>query len=183
MAALRPAAVCVCVVDDGAGHASVLLTLRPPRMGRHGNQYALPGGRRDPGESDQDAALRELREELGPVLGPDTILGRLDDVETHSGFRIAPFVVWGAAIDRLTPAPDEVAQVFRIPFRELLSPDIPHIGPDPDSGEAVFSAPLPTLGHHLFAPTAAILYQFREVAVLGNAVRIADANQPAFARR
>jgi 8-oxo-dGTP pyrophosphatase MutT (NUDIX family) len=180
---LRAAAVCVCVVDDGREHAAVLLTLRPPRMGRHGDQYALPGGHVDPGECDDDAARRELAEEVGLEVGADAVLGRLDDVRTYSGFRIAPFVVWGGRAARLTPAPDEVARVFRIPFNELLSPEIPYIGPDPESGETVFSAPLPTLGHHVFAPTAAMLYQFREVAVLGNTVRIDDAGQPAFARR
>ena len=45
------------------------------------------------------------------------------------------------------------------------------------------SAPLPTLGHHLYAPTAAMMYQFREVALRGEATRVAHFDQPDFARK
>ena len=48
-------------------------------MNRHAGQWALPGGRVDPGETALDAALRELDEELGIRVGPESVVGWLDD--------------------------------------------------------------------------------------------------------
>ncbi len=179
---LRQAAVAIVIVEGGdGGAASVLLTKRPRTLRRHGGQYALPGGRLDAGETPVQAALRELAEELGVTLVPGDILGTLDDIPTRSGFRITPIVVWGADAVDLVPDPIEVARVFQIPFAELDSPEIPHLEATPESEHPVLSAPLATLGHHLFAPTAAILYQFREVALRGEPTRVAHYDQPTFA--
>ena len=88
---LRLAAVAIVVVkSDINDEACFLLTLRPVRMNRHSNQYALPGGRLDEGETTQQAALRELSEEVGVDLGPEHVLGALGDYATRSGFRITP---------------------------------------------------------------------------------------------
>src|SRR5436309_15652566 len=90
----RPAAVAVVVVPDEDGRAAVLLTRRASGLRRHGGQWALPGGRLDPGETPETAALRELEEEVGLTLPPASLLGRLDDYPTRSGFVIAPVVAW-----------------------------------------------------------------------------------------
>ncbi len=167
---------------DSAGEASILLTRRPKTLRRHSGQYALPGGRLEPGEGSLEAGLRELQEELGLTLAESEVLGLLDDFPTRSGFCITPVVAWGGpAADALEPDPGEVAKVFRIPLAELNAPEIPHLDPVPGSEHPVLSAPLPTLGHHLYAPTAALLYQFREVALRGAATRVAHYDQPAFA--
>ena len=57
----------------------------------------VPGGRCDEGETPIKAALRELHEELGLELGPDDVLGLLDDYPTRSGYLITPVVVLGHA--------------------------------------------------------------------------------------
>ncbi len=179
---LRHAAVAIVITKHPHGpETSVLLTLRPDHMNRHKGQYALPGGRLDEGETPVDAALRELHEELGLCLRPEHVLGALDDYPTRSGFRITPIVVWADGPVILKPDPNEVAQVFHISLSELNSPEIPLLS-DVTAGERpVLSAYLPTLGHEVYAPTAAILYQFREVAMCGVATRVADYDQPAFA--
>ncbi len=181
---LRRAAVGVVVIGGGPdGEACVLLTKRPTHLNRHGGQYALPGGRLDEGETAVDAALRELHEELGLELDADAVIGRLDDYPTRSGFRIAPVVMWGGAGPALAPDPNEVARVFHIPFRELDSPALPRLTETDAGDHPVLSAPLPTTGGQVFAPTAAVLYQFREVALRGDATRVAHYDQPAFAWR
>ena len=60
-----------------------------------------------------EAALRELREELGLSLGQESVLGWLDDYPTSSGFVITPVVLWGPAEPALSPAADEVLAVYR----------------------------------------------------------------------
>jgi 8-oxo-dGTP pyrophosphatase MutT (NUDIX family) len=177
---LRQAAVAIVIVEGKDGQAAFLLTTRPAGLRRHGGQYALPGGRLDEGETVHAAALRELEEELGLTLGEDRIIGTLDDYPTRSGFRVTPIVVWGGDAGAIHPDPEEVDRVYHIPLADLLSPDIPHLEPGPDD-HPILSAPLATLGHQVFAPTAAMLYQFREVALLGRDTRVAHYDQPAFA--
>ena len=180
--ALRHAAVAIIVAaGEDATEASVLLTRRPQHLNRHAGQYALPGGRMDAGETPEAAALRETMEELGLQLAPSAILGSLDDYATRSGFRITPVVIWGGPAFPLAPDPNEVARVFRIPLRELDAPEVPDFQPPFDGTEPIFGVPLATLGHSLHAPTAAVLYQFREVALRGLATRVAHLEQPRFA--
>jgi len=181
---LRPAAVAIVITaTTRKGDAGFVLTRRTSRLRNHGGQYALPGGRVDANESPQVAALRELTEELGLTLSEHDVLGRLDDYATRSGFRITPFVMWGSTETDIVANPDEVDAVFRIPLVELDRPEIPQLDQIPESDNPVLSAPFPTLGHEVYAPTAAILYQFREVALHGRCTRVAHYEQPLFAWR
>ena len=183
----RRAAVAVTVVpelaaDGTAGRlprACFVLTVRSAGLERHSDQFALPGGRIDPGETAEEAALRELSEEVGLTLGPERILGLLDDYPTRSGFVITPVVVWGDPDQPLVKNPGEVAEVFRVPVEELEAPEIPILETIPESDRPVLSVRL--MGWQVFAPTAAILYQFAAVAVAGRDVRVADYDEPVFA--
>ena len=178
---LRRAAVAITITNAPDERPAILLTLRPSKMGRHAGQYAIPGGRVDEGETLEEAARRELEEELGVALGSKSVIGRLDDYATRSGFSITPFVLWGRRDLDLTPAPDEVARVFHIPFEELDSEALPHFEDGVEGGPPVLYSQLPTLGHSMYSPTALILYQFREVALRGQATRVAHYDQPRFA--
>ena len=107
------------------------------------------------------------------------MLGLLDDYPTRSGYVITPVVVWGPATVPLTANPREVASVHRIPLTDLEHPDVPELRAIPESDRPVISLPL--AGTHIHAPTAAVLYQLREVAVAGRATRVAHFEQPVFA--
>jgi 8-oxo-dGTP pyrophosphatase MutT (NUDIX family) len=178
---LHPAAVVVALLADDEDRPCFVITRRAPKLRSHGGQWALPGGRIDTGESPQQAALRELAEEVGLELLPESVLGLLDDYPTRSGFLITPVVAWAGAERRLEPNPSEVAAVFRVPLDELDRPDVPRLRRIPESDRPVISVPL--LGTHIHAPTAAILYQLREVAVWGRDTRVAEYDQPTFAWR
>ncbi len=156
-----------------------ILTTRAAGLSSHAGQRAFPGGRIDSGETPEQAALRELEEEVGLRLGFDSILGRLDDYATRSGYVITPIVVWGGSDVDLEPNPQEVARVHRIPLRELLRDDAPMLEAIDESRHPVLKMPL---GDDWFAaPSAAIAYQFREVALLGRPTRVAHFEQPRFA--
>jgi 8-oxo-dGTP pyrophosphatase MutT (NUDIX family) len=179
---LRPAAVAIVVAKHPSrDEAAVLLTLRPSHMNRHSNQFALPGGRLDQGETTEEAALRELQEELGVTLAPENILGCLDDYCTRSGFRISPVVLWAGGDLVLNPDPGEVDTVFHIPFSELNGKGMPLFMESKASDHPVLYSHLQTVGGSVYSPTAAMLYQFREVALRGNPTRVAHFDQPEFA--
>ncbi len=179
---LRHAAVALVIAKaEASSEATILLTLRPMTMRRHSNQYALPGGRRDGDETLIQTALRELEEELRLSLPPDNVVGLLDDYATQSGFCVTPIVVWAGDAGPLDPDPEEVAEAFYIPFSELDSDAIPHFMETEHSEHPVLYSRLPTLGHSMYAPTAAILYQFREVCIRGLDTRVAHYSQPEFA--
>jgi 8-oxo-dGTP pyrophosphatase MutT (NUDIX family) len=167
-----------------SGGAAFLLCRRAARMNKHAGQWALPGGRLDGDETPEQAALRELHEELGVLLGPDSVLGLLDDYPTRSGYVITPVVVWGGGDVEVVPAPDEVAHVYRIGLHELLRDDSPRLVQIPESERPVVQVPLG--GDLIHAPTGAVLVQFRWVAVEGRtgaSARVDGFEQPVFAWR
>ena len=178
---LTAAAVAIVIVPGQGGEPALLLTRRNARLNHHSGQFALPGGRVDPGEDALSAARRELAEELGVTLGPERILGQLDDFATRSRYAITPVVLWGPDMLELRPNPAEVAIVYRVPLSDLYRPEVPILSRIEQSDAPVLA--LPMVGTHVYTPTAAILYQLREVALEGRATRVHHFEQPVFAWR
>jgi 8-oxo-dGTP pyrophosphatase MutT (NUDIX family) len=191
----RRAAVAVTVTDVGHGadlpgmprfdcrcsRSALILTRRSASLRRHPGQWALPGGRIDPGETAVAAALREMHEEVSVNLPAGAVLGRLDDFVTRSGYVMTPIVVWGGPGLETWPNPQEVASVHRVPLSELLREDAPRLDPSADGDAPVLR--MPVGDDFIAAPTAAILYHFREVCLLGRHTRVAHFDQPRFAWR
>jgi 8-oxo-dGTP pyrophosphatase MutT (NUDIX family) len=175
----KAAAVALLVVEDDQG-PGIVVTKRPDTMRAHPGQWALPGGRIDAGESPEQAALREIDEEIGLALASGSVIGCLDDYSTRSGYRITPVVVWaGAVCDRITPNPAEVARVH-IAHEPVLAVE-PRFKRIRGSSQPVIQLPMfRTLIH---APTAAVIYQFRELALYGRTTRVDQLEQPVFAWR
>lgn len=179
LGSLRAAAVALVLAANDAGEACFLLTRRSSKLAHHRGQFALPGGRMDEGETYAVAALRELHEELGLQLPESQVLGLLDDFKTRSGYVITPVVVWAGSTVLLEPNPAEVALVYRVPLIDLYRPDVPRLSPSGQGDSPILSLPL--VGTEVFSPTAAIIYQMREVALEGRATRVHHYDQPLFA--
>jgi 8-oxo-dGTP pyrophosphatase MutT (NUDIX family) len=189
----RSAAVAIAVVDEGLGadlsglprhgvwqtRAALILTRRASHLRNHPGQWALPGGRIDADETPEQTALREMAEEVDLTLTADAVLGRLDDFETRSGFVITPVVIWAGPRHVLRRNPGEVDSIHRIPIDEFMRADAPLLEPGGESHRPVLR--MPVGDSWIAAPTAALLYQFREVCIAGHATRVAHYDQPDFA--
>jgi 8-oxo-dGTP pyrophosphatase MutT (NUDIX family) len=178
--ALKRAAVAIVLVEADAAQSgtALLLTLRAAGLRAHRGQWALPGGRCDEGETPVTAALRELHEELGLALGPQDVLGLLDDYPTRSGYLVTPVVVWASVSAAISPNPAEVASAHRILLSDLERDDVFDFVAIPESNGRVIR--FLYHGQFIHAPTAAMMYQFREV-LAGRDTRVADLEQPVFA--
>ena len=191
----RHAAVAAAVVEAGHGAdlpglpqqadwsnaPALLLTRRATTLRSHAGQWAMPGGRLDDGETPEQAALREMAEEVGVQLDASAVLGRLDDYATRSGYLITPVVVWAGAARDVQPNAGEVASIHRVPCSELLRADAPLLNHLHGADRPVLR--MPVGDGWIAAPTAAFLYQFRELCLLGRPTRVAHFDQPEFAWR
>lgn len=173
---LRHAAVALIVAPSDEEDASLIVTKRVSKMRDHAGQWALPGGKIDPGETPLDAARRETEEEIGLLLDEDAVIGRLDDFQTQSGFVISPFVFWANTGDSLAPNPDEVAFVQHFPITQFERSDLIELLPGRTEETPVLRIFLGDTRMH--APTGAFLLQFWEVAVRGTATRVKHYGQP-----
>ncbi len=192
---LRRAAVALAVTECGHGadlpglpqfadwssDAALILTRRVGGLRSHGGQWALPGGRVDGGETAEQTALRELAEEVDLRLHGSSVLGRLDDFVSRSGYMITPVVVWAGRADALLANPAEVASIHRIGLAEFLRSDSPMLDASEHGPHPVLRMPVGS--SWIAAPTAAMIYQFREVCLSGRETRVAHFDQPDFAWR
>jgi 8-oxo-dGTP pyrophosphatase MutT (NUDIX family) len=173
-------AITLTAADDGSGEAAFLLTRRAAEMRAHAGQWALPGGRCDPGETFEETARRELEEELGLALPPGGVLGLLDDFPTRSGYAITPVVAWLEDAGALRPNPREVASTHFIRLAHILADDAVTFETIPESPRPLIRL---RIGEdHIHAPTAAMVYQLRELAA-GRVTRVSHMEQPVFAWR
>lgn len=122
----RRACVLVPLIRN-AGGWSILLTRRAENLAAHSGQIAFPGGSVEGGETLEDAATREAEEEVGIPRGRVELIGRLDDVITHSGFLVAPFVgVIHEPIEYVMQEA-EVVEIFEVPVEALLDVRNPEV--------------------------------------------------------
>ncbi len=100
----------------------ILLTVRADSL-RHGGQVSLPGGVVDPGETFEQTALREAREEIGLVPDSVRVLGALTPLDIPvSGFRLHPIVATMPARPALAPHDVEVAAILDVAIDALTDP-------------------------------------------------------------
>jgi len=122
----RRACVLIPLVRRNGGW-SILFTKRSEQLAAHSGQISFPGGAVEAGETLEEAATREAEEEVGIPPRDVELIGRLDDVITHSGFLVAPFA--GVIHEPLQYViqESEVVEVFEVPLESLLDLSNPEV--------------------------------------------------------
>lgn len=120
----KPSGVLLLLVRNPQNEAEILLTLRNRSLGSHGGQISFPGGRLEPNETPEAAALREAREEVGLDSEKVRVVGPLSSLYVYvSNSLIHPTVAVLEAAPVWQPNPEEVEEVFLVPIRTFLSPE------------------------------------------------------------
>ena len=161
VAAVRPAAVLVAVVDREV--PVVILTQRTADLASHAGQIAFPGGKIEPGDtSPAGAALREAEEEIGLAQNLIEPIGYLDLYLTFSGFRILPTLARIAPGYALTLNRSEVAQAFEVPLEFVLRGDNYQRRSRDWNGITRHYYAIPYQDHYIWGVTAGILRNLYE---------------------
>lgn len=172
----RRAAVSIVLFEEA--DATKFVLIERANRGRNAGQWALPGGKLEVGETEQEAALREAQEEVGLPASAVKVLGQLDQFGTATGFAVSTFVVLAPAGWTPRAAADEVHAIHVFELSALISDDVVHWAAQPD-GTRLLQMRLRD-DAHLHAPTGAILLQFRDLALFGREVDVTALLQPAF---
>ena len=145
--------------------AHVILTVRSDGV-RHGGQVSLPGGVVDPGETFEQAALREAHEEVALPLDEVRVLGALTPLDIPvSGFRLHPIVGASSTRPQLTPSDGEVARILEIGVDDLLNPAHFVTTEREREGFALTVPAFQIAGVEIWGATAMVLAEF--LALLG----------------
>jgi len=144
-----------------ADTAHIILTVRAETLRRHSGQVSLPGGVLEPGETFEQAALREAHEEVALSLDGVRIVGALTPLDIPvSGFRLHPIVAVADARPTLAPVDGEVARILEVGLDELLDPaTLVWVDRERD-GVALRVPAFAIAGHEIWGATAMVLAEF-----------------------
>lgn len=156
----RAAAVAVLLYRQGEDWY-IPLTRRVATLPAHAGQISLPGGTAELGESPEDAALRELREELGTTRDRIELLGRLSPLYLFvTNYSITPCVAAVRARPPFAPAAREVAELLELPLAVLLDPAARGHHVHENRGLRLLVPHIAWHGHKIWGATGMILGEF-----------------------
>ena len=171
LARIRHAAGLLLVLPDRE-RPHIVLTLRADTLGRHGGQVSLPGGVVEPGETFEQAALREAHEEVALPAADAQAIGLLTPLDIPvSGFRLHPVV---AAMDRrpeLQPADGEVAAILEVAVKDLLDQSNWSTTERERDGRRIVVPALRAGGFEVWGATAMVLAEFLSCSLRAGGLR------------
>jgi 8-oxo-dGTP pyrophosphatase MutT (NUDIX family) len=144
-----------------ADSAHIILTVRADTLRRHSGQVSLPGGVLEPGETFEQAALREAHEEVALAVDLVRILGPLTPLDIPvSGFRLHPIVAIAETRPSLAPIDGEVARILEVDVDALLDPaKLIHSSRERDGIPLTVPA-FSVQQHEIWGATAMVLAEF-----------------------
>jgi len=141
--------------------AHIVLTLRADTLGRHRGQVSLPGGVIEPGETFEQAALREAHEEVGLATEGVRVLGALTPLDIPvTGFRLHPIIAATATQPALAPADGEVARILEIAVDDLLDRSSLVTAERERDGRQISVPAFTVAGLEIWGATAMVLAEF-----------------------
>jgi len=144
------------------GGLHFVLTRRPDTLKNHAGQISLPGGRKEDGETFDEAALRETREELG-IEAPIQLLGALTSLYIPpSDFQVYPFVGYLPERPQWRHNLSEVAEVIECPLVCLLDDSLKQWETGEWNGRLFTYGIYILQGHRVWGATAITLSEFEE---------------------
>lgn len=114
----RQSAVLLLLWPEGDSYRLVL-TKRPEHLEDHAGEMCLPGGKLLPGESHEQAAVRETEEEIGVAPNDIEVLGRLSDSWSGLGYQVIGVVGWVNHKPQFRVS-DEVGELITISLDEEM---------------------------------------------------------------
>ena len=142
-------------------NAHIVLTVRADSLGRHSGQVSLPGGVVDPGETFEQAALREAHEEVALPVDATRVLGALTPIDIPvSGFRLHPIVGVTDTRPALTPSDGEVARILYLPLADLVNSDHFRAVERTRDGVTLLVPAFHVAGVEIWGATAMVLSEF-----------------------
>jgi 8-oxo-dGTP pyrophosphatase MutT (NUDIX family) len=145
------------------GSLQSILTRRKDSLNHHPGQISLPGGRRDEGETLDEAARREVEEEVGVERSAMEILGTLNPIYIPpSDFTVTPFVGWLPGEPEFELEPEEVAELIHVPLTLLLDPTIRQVSSVSSDARDREVPWFSIEGHQVWGATAMILDDFAQ---------------------
>ena len=116
----KPASVLILLYPLN-GELTFVLTRRADTLSNHTGQISLPGGGREPGETNNQTALRETAEELQINVDAVELMGHLTPLYVPaSNYQIHPVVGYISQPPPFKPNPVEVAEILEMPLPMLL---------------------------------------------------------------
>ena len=160
----RPEAGVLIALTNDAHDPEVILTRRARHLNTHSGEIAFPGGKRDATDPDLlFTALREAEEEVGLSPSQVEVLGPLGQLMSKHMLQVTPYV---GIIDKgveLTPNPDELDRIHRVPVSFFLEDKRHHTDKIPFKGVTHYVPAYEYEGDIIWGLTAYMLVELLNV--------------------
>lgn len=165
MKTAKKAAVVALIYPSLDDKLKMLLILRKTYKGVHSNQIGFPGGKLEGSETMQQAALREVEEEVGVHQQSYIVIREMTEVYIPpSNFYVQPFIGFSEQSLNFKKQDEEVEAIVEVPLEHLLDDKNMRFSEVPTSLEKRIEVPSFVLNDHIvWGATAMMLSEIKDL--------------------